>query len=215
MDTTRIIIAHGEKSIADRCRDAVSGQSRFRIIGDARAPESLLKLVAEWQPDLVLLDAGLSDSSQIFARIRELNAEIRILVVAGNGEMDFVANALEQGAHGCVTRDCSPESLLRAIDAVCRGELWASRGALAQLLSKLLQTVAEPAAETVGTDGSALTGREQEILLWVSRGLTNKEVARRLGISDLTVKSHLQNIYAKLGVHRRLQVVLERTVGFR
>jgi DNA-binding NarL/FixJ family response regulator len=103
----------------------------------------------------------------------------------------------------------SHKDVARAIRATYNGEIWADRKVLTQVLENLYRKVHginAPLPETKET----LTDREQEIVRWVIQGMTNKEIAARLGISDKTVKSHLSNIFSKLRISRRLELTLHR-----
>jgi DNA-binding NarL/FixJ family response regulator len=125
-----------------------------------------------------------------------------------------VLDAVKLGwCHGFVTNDCLPATILRAITAVARYDFWLPRAMLARAFSEA-QGLRAGASAAVGSDRALtqLTMRERQILHLVRRGLTNKEVGRHLGIEEDTVKKHLRNMYAKLGVHRRAQMLL-RSVG--
>jgi DNA-binding NarL/FixJ family response regulator len=129
-----------------------------------------------------------------------------------------VLDAVKLGwCHGFVTRDSPPATVLRAIFAVARHDFWLPRAMLARAFSESQGPRAGSAASTGAMRESdraltRLTMRERQILHLVRRGLTNKEVGRHLGIEEDTVKKHLRNMYAKLGVHRRAQMLL-RSVG--
>jgi DNA-binding NarL/FixJ family response regulator len=115
--------------------------------------------------------------------------------------------------HGFITADCAPDCLLRAITAVARRDYWLPRAILAEALSEshgLSDGLGHAAAPTLERRRTLaqFTVREREILRLIQRGLTNKEVGRQLGIEEDTVKKHLRNMYAKLGVHRRAQMLL-------
>jgi len=113
--------------------------------------------------------------------------------------------------HGYVARNAPGETILRAIMAVAGHELWLPRGLVAQALTdlqKFRSALGQPApVNGSGHSRSLLTARERQILQFVRAGLTNKEVGRHLGIEEDTVKKHLRNMYAKLGVRRRAQML--------
>jgi DNA-binding NarL/FixJ family response regulator len=137
----------------------------------------------------------------------------------GGGEAaQSVLDAVKLGwCHGYITRDCPPATILRAIIAIARYDFWLPRAMLARAFSES-QALRAGSAGSVGATRESdraltrLTLRERQILHLVRRGLTNKEVGRHLGIEEDTVKKHLRNMYAKLGVHRRAQMLL-RSVG--
>lgn len=129
-----------------------------------------------------------------------------------------VLDAVKFGwCHGFITTDCSPATILRAIIAVACHDFWLPRAMLARAFSES-QVLRAGSVTPVGVQRESdrvltrLTLRERQILHLVRRGLTNKEVGHHLGIEEDTVKKHLRNMYAKLGVHRRAQMLL-RSVG--
>jgi len=139
-------------------------------------------------------------------------------VPTSNDAAQSVLDAVKLGwCHGFVTADCPAPTILRAITAVGRQDFWLPRAMLARAFSESQSLRAGPTAPAGAAreDDRALTQltmRERQILHLVRRGLTNKEVGRYLGIEEDTVKKHLRNMYAKLGVHRRAQMLL-RSVG--
>lgn len=215
MAGVRIVVASTNAALAEMCRAVASAENGFEVAAEVNDLSRIAGQVRSLRPEVLLLDTGLTDDPEILSRVRELNPETRILLIADRSDFGFVMRMLEHGAQGCVSQDCPPESLVKAIHALRDGELWASRRAVSRLIEVLLRRSRNLVARHSNPGIAALTGREQEIVEWVSRGMTNKEIGRRLGISDLTVKSHLQHIYAKLGVHCRLQVVMDRATGTR
>jgi NarL family two-component system response regulator LiaR len=115
------------------------------------------------------------------------------------------------GAKGCLSKSLSHKDLVKAIRVTYAGEIWARRKVLAETLESLRQKTQEMNLSLSEMQG-ALTDREQEIVRWVIQGMTNKEIAARLGISDKTVKTHLSNVFSKLKISRRLQLILYRIV---
>lgn len=137
---------------------------------------------------------------------------------SSNNIVQSVLDAVKDGwCHGYITGDCPFDTLARAITAVARQDFWLPRAMLARALSDsrgLRAGLGPPVAAAHEFDRTLtqLTMRERQILRVVRWGLTNKEVGRHLGIEEDTVKKHLRNMYAKLGVHRRAQMLF-RTVG--
>jgi LuxR family maltose regulon positive regulatory protein len=129
--------------------------------------------------------------------------------------VQLVLNAVKAGwCHGYVAGDCAFDTLVRAITAVARNDIWLPRAMLVRALSesRSLRAAFGPRVAAVQEGGRArtlLTMRERQIMQLVRCGLTNKEMGRQLGIVEDTVKKHLRNLYAKLGVHRRAQMLLK------
>jgi len=133
-------------------------------------------------------------------RVSALDLPTRPLVLHTNVSELRIAHVLRCGGAGCLARTCTAPDLIRAVLAVHRGELWASRKVLADVLQLMRITVpAGPSDEP----HAGLSRREREIVGWMRQGMTNKQIGRVLGISDMTVKTHAHNIFHKLDVSGR------------
>jgi len=182
-------------------------QRDIRLTCVLRRSAELLQVVRELQPDILLLDCGAHDQHQrsLLETIRTTAAHTKVILFFDCDAQDAIIDALEHGVRGCLLKTCSPECCLRAIRAVDGGDMWAGRKALAQLLDSLMAQVRaaqEPAVERI----PGLTLRELEVVVRIKGGMTNKEVARQLGISETTVKTHLQHVFHKLHISRRVEL---------
>lgn len=183
-------------------------------------PARLLARLKQWPPKLLLLDMASLDQlgAEWLRMIRTKVPSIRILLIwdeADPGVMDVI---MRHRIHGCLPTSCLHEVYVKAIRAVAGGDLWLPRS----LLAKAYSDLSEPGGhchEEVKNDQcspnamDALTKREQEIVGFLSQGLSNKQIARQLGIMEDTVKKHLQNIFRKFGVRRRTLVMLRQVTG--
>jgi DNA-binding NarL/FixJ family response regulator len=122
-----------------------------------------------------------------------------------------VVPMIEMGARGCLSHSADLGEVLRALQAVLAGELWVSRRVYSHLLTKLLDRHA--ARVVVDEEGDGLTERQHEIAACVARGMSNKQIARHLGISPTTVKTHLHNIFERMGVSGRTLLALRAVEG--
>jgi len=161
------------------------------------------------RPDILLLIANKPGRTalDILPTIRRRSPDTRVLILSEESDDEFIGHALELGAKGCVSKTVDQKDLVKAIQTVYAGEMWVGRKLLAGVLEGLRQKTQEldhPFSETQST----LTSREQEVVRWVIQGLTNKQIAARLEISDKTVKAHLSNIFSKLKINRRLELAL-------
>ena len=122
---------------------------------------------------------------------------------------EFIAEALQWGGRGFLVNSGRWETYLKAIRAIHSGDVWISRQIMARILGNLLQSRG-PAHESAHPKSKgSLTIREREIVHWVAKRMTNKEIARQLGISDKTIKTHLDHIFDKLKINRRMQLLLD------
>jgi DNA-binding NarL/FixJ family response regulator len=197
---TRLAIATQPALLRDVLSRLLNLEPDLEVVGHGHDEDRIVEVIKNTSPALVLFDyeALGPNSESIIGRLRRLSPKIRILVMATRSADENVERALRAGASGLVGKQLDFESLLRAIRAVAAGEIWANRRAQALTLEHLTNFSAG-ASEPEGQ----LTRREQEIVDGVARGLRNKEIARQLNISEKTVKSHLNNIFQKLGLEGR------------
>lgn len=179
-------------------------ESDVRVAGQARDEQGILSLLSKETPRVLLLDyEGLGPHIEVLIpKLRRVSPATRILVTSARSDDETVEQLLRAGASGLVGKQLGFDVLVRAIRAVAEGELWANRRVTARTVERMVETQRrDPCAES-------LTSRESEIAAAVGRGLRNKEIARRLKISEKTVKSHLNNIFRKLQVDNRFAVGL-------
>jgi DNA-binding NarL/FixJ family response regulator len=137
--------------------------------------------------------------------IRANSPRTKTLFLADFCDEEFINQALQHGAEGCLPKTAPPTELLKAVRTAHAGELWAQRRLVTRVVKSLCQRIDE-LQESLSWIRQVLTNREQEVLAWTAQGMTNKEIAAQLSISEKTVKTHLQNIFRKLNVRRRAQL---------
>jgi DNA-binding NarL/FixJ family response regulator len=170
------------------------------VVGAAASGAEALRLAAEREPDVVLMDREMPDKDGIEAT-RELHVSrpgLAVVVLTSFSDRDRILAALDAGAVGYLLKDADPDELVRAIRAAGRGDAPLHPRAARELLDR-------QGGPSAGPD---LTDREQEVLTLVAQGLPNKLIARRLAISERTVKGHLTHIFERLGVTDRTQAAL-------
>lgn len=175
----------------------------------------LLRALQAHRPDVLLLDEPMFEElcALSLAQMQARFPAMRVLLTGEELHPGLAEQLLSHHCHGFVSASCAPEACLKAVRAVTRGELWLPRALLSRAVSHLVQAGVSGAAEVPGMQaevGGALTGRETQIVEFLRQGLTNKEIARQLGIMEDTVKKHLQGVFGKLGVRRRTLVALNR-----
>jgi DNA-binding NarL/FixJ family response regulator len=177
----------------------------IEVVGRAAGEDELRQLTSEHAPDVILLDyEGLGPNAEgVVSRLRRLAPKVRVLVLARRSGEQTVVSLLRAGAAGVVGKSIDLSTLFSAVRSVASGEVWAERKAAAQAIEQLAAPgPAEP-------DGRAtLTRREWEVIEGVGRGLRNREIGRALGISEKTVKTHLNHIFSKLHVKSRFTLAL-------
>jgi NarL family two-component system response regulator LiaR len=182
-------------------RRILDAQEDLEVVGETDSVAGAVEHVRRLRPDLIILDLGLRDGSGLDAlpQILAECPEARVIVLSGYGP-ENVLPTLRMGARGFVSKDTASASLLRAIRAVLRGEIWAPRQETGQLVNELFHQGRSP------EDG--ITPREQDVLRLVGEGKRNPEIARALSISDNTVKTHISSLMRKLAIDDRLQLTL-------
>jgi DNA-binding NarL/FixJ family response regulator len=192
-------------------RDALSGllrQGGFDVVGAAADAETAIERASELRPDLVLLDLSLPGMSGVEAlpRLREAAPNAEVVILTASGTEENLLGAIRAGAAGYLLKSEPPERILEFLQGVARGEA-ALSGSIAR---RLLETVRETGGRETGIPdsiASELTAREVEILLLLDDRLETDEIAKRLFISEHTVRSHVKSILRKLDVSSRREAV--------
>jgi DNA-binding NarL/FixJ family response regulator len=180
------------------------------IVGRAADEDELRQLTSKQTPRVILLDyEGLGPNAEgLVSRLRRLAPRVRVLVLARRSGAQTVVSLLRAGAAGLIGKDVDLSVLLNAVRAVAAGEVWADRKAAAEALDQLAAPV-----RTESEGQVALTRREWEVVEGIGRGLRNRDIARALGISEKTVKTHLNHIFSKLRVESRFALALWAQAG--
>lgn len=169
----------------------------IEVVAEAEDGGQALELYQRHRPRVVVMDLQLPGLNGIEAteRLREWDADARVLIFSTFARDDEIQAALDAGALGYLQKSAGRDDLIKALRAVAAGESYLPQG-LAERLAGLQR-------------GPAITAREREILALVARGRANKEIAGTLGIAEDTVKRHISNIFQKLEVHDRAQATAE------
>jgi DNA-binding NarL/FixJ family response regulator len=195
--TITVLIADDHPIVRDGLRGIFTGRG-FEVVGEAAHGAEAVTLAERLRPDVVLMDLRMPGTGGVAAitELARLGNPARVLVLTTYDTDSDVLPAIEAGATGYLLKDAPREDLYRAVEAAARGETVLSPA----VASRLLGRMRGPARE-------ALSQRELEVLTLVARGSTNKEAAKKLFISEATVKTHLIHVYAKLGVKDRAAAV--------
>ena len=178
-------------------------QDGIEVAGEAGDGAAALALAAEHAPDVILLDLKLPgmDGIAVLGELRSRDSAARVLVLTSATEPASASLAVRSGAAGVLYKDVDPDALVRAIRSVHDGHLLLAPEAAGSLVRSAGTWGPEAGLDT-------LTSREREVLAELTKGRSNREIARALGISEKTVKAHVSSVLAKLGVQDRTQAAL-------
>lgn len=206
----KLLIACREETTALALSKQVNLAAEGCLASQSTDLERVLKSASAIRPDVLLLEHtadGEESAWRILTRIAAVSGDTRVLLLCECHDHLTVAGFVQRGASGCLPRSSTPSMIVKAVRTVQQGGTWFGRSELLDALRN--QIVTAPVA-TAEWDGDRLTAREQEILGLIGNALTNKEIARRLKISDKTVKTHLHHIYVKLNRSGRFKALLSR-----
>jgi DNA-binding NarL/FixJ family response regulator len=191
----RVALVDDHPVVRAGMRALVDGQDDLTVVGEASDAHSAEQLVAAVRPDVVLMDLNLGrgpGGAEVTARLRALPEPPQVLVLTTYDTEADILSAIDAGASGYLLKDAPPEDLFRAIRGTARGEVVLAPAVAARLVKRT---------------GPLLTDREVEILGLLATGQSNRELAKRLFVSEATIKSHLSHIYTKLEVDTRAAAV--------
>lgn len=202
MARIRILIVDDHPVVRVGLQSMLGAQADLEVVGEAGDGESAVALAAALTPDVVLMDLRMPGLDGVSAtmRLRALQPPPQVLVLTTYDSDADILRAIEAGAIGYLLKDMPREDLFRAIRAAARGQSFLAPTVAARLVGRVQR----------GSEHT-LSAREIEVLALVARGASNKEIARQLGISEATVKSHLIHIFDKLDVDDRTAAVTEAT----
>lgn len=204
--TARVIVADDQAVVREGIVMLLGLLPGIDVVGAAKDGEEAVALVGELAPDVVLMDLRMPrcDGVEATRRIRERYPSTQVVVLTTYADDDSLFPALRAGARGYLTKDAGGDEIVKAVRDVMAGDAGLAPGVQRRLLERVSAVPAVPEREAV-PDG--LTARETEVLSLVAEGLSNHEIARRLHIGPATVKTHINNIFAKSGVRDRAQAV--------
>jgi DNA-binding NarL/FixJ family response regulator len=195
----RVLLADDHGLVREGLSRLLGTVPDIEVVGAAADGHEAVRLAGEHRPDVILMDLRMPgiDGSEATRRVLENDPTPQVVILTSFSERQEVLSALDAGAIGYLLKDAEPDELIRGIRAAAQGE----------------SPLAPRAARTlIGSRNSApshqLSDREREVLGLVTRGLSNKLIARELGISEKTVKAHLTAIFQRIGVTDRVQAAM-------
>jgi DNA-binding NarL/FixJ family response regulator len=207
MNKIKIVLVDDHRIFRDGLKSLLSEVEFIEVIGEASGGSELMDLLNTLKPDLLILDISMKDISgiEVSKQVTMLYPEIKIMILSMHTNEEFVINAIKAGVNGYLSKDASKEELLDAIKIIYEGGECYSKLVSDNFLKSYIRKFK---AEQSLLENKTLTQREIEILKLAAGGLTNKEIADKLFISNKTVDCHKNNIVQKLKLKNTAEMVL-------
>lgn len=202
----RVLLADDHAIVLEGLRALLDGESDITVAAWTTDGTEVVKLVEQHKPDVVVLDLELTTikGTEVIAALRDRTTPPKVLILTAYNDGESLRSALDAGAEGLALKTESPQQTLTAIRQVHAGQLVFPQAARRWIDGR--------AGGRGGAPGD-LTPREREVWALVANGLTNPQIAERLGLSDNTVKFHVQHLFSKLGVKNRTEAALKYAHG--
>ncbi len=197
MSKIRVLLIDDHPVVRAGIRMLLEQDPGIEVVGEVDNGNKAVQLVESLKPDVLLLDMEMPGKNgvQVAQELKNAKTKVQILGLSAYDDEEYISGLLSSGAAGYLTKDEALDKIVEAVHGVARGEKgWFSRRAVIQMVAQ---------ARKEKEDVYNLTPREEEVLRTLTRGLTNKQIAIELGISQRTVRFHLSNLYEKLGVNSR------------
>ncbi len=205
MEAIKILIADDHPVVREGLIAMLSREVDFKVVGEAKDGVEAVNKARELSPDVVLMDLRMPemDGVEAMRQIRSAMPDIKFIILTTYSDDDYIFSGIEAGARAYLLKDAPREDLFKAIRSVYRGE------SLIQpvVASKLLDRFSQLSRRT--PSGEELSERELEVLCLMAKGAANKEISAELNIAQSTVKTHITNIFQKLGVNDRTEAVTQ------
>jgi DNA-binding NarL/FixJ family response regulator len=206
----RVLAADSTRMSSQLLAEALAQEPHFEVAAIEAHSSSIAEIVADRKPNVLLLSAALDGSPtagfETTRQVHAASAETKIIILMDAAQPNAVIEAFRSGAHGIFSRTESAKVLAKCVRSVHEGQVWANSAELRYLLHALRET---PSVRMVDHNGDAvLSKREHDVVECVAEGLSNREIAKKLKLTEHTVKNYLFRIFDKLGVSSRVEVVL-------
>ncbi len=206
MERIKVLIVDDHQVVRQGLRTFLELQEDIEVVGEANDGASAVEMTSQLSPDVILMDLVMPgmDGIAATARIRALGSEAKVIALTSFTEDNKVFPAIQAGASSYLLKDVTPEALVEAIHAAQRGETRLHP----EIMHKLMEQVTQQPIMGQADPVAGLTQREREVIRLVAQGMSNREIAGKLVISEKTVKAHVSNILGKLGLDDRTQLAI-------
>lgn len=204
-DKLKILLAEDHQTVREGIKLLVNSQPDMEVVGEAGDGELAIKMTAELDPDLLVMDISMPNMNGLKAtkRLRSISKALKILTLTRHTDDGYLQQLIAAGANGYVLKQSAPTELIAAIRAVAAGHSYLDPS----LTRKVMGGYASRAGSLRGDAKGDLTDREREVLRLIAFGYSNKEIASQLDLSVKTVEAHKANSMRKLGISSRIDIV--------
>lgn len=201
----KILIADDHDLIRQGLKRILSFEEGFCIVGEAENGERALEMIKQHKPDVLLLDVNmpLIDGIKVLERVKEEGSTVKIIMLTIENQRQTIRQAINIGVDGYVLKDSAGEEIIEAIKTVYNGEKYIDKS----LVSLLFSDIKNKDIKTTSILDT-LSKREIEVLLKISKGLSNKEIGEKLYLSEKTIKNYATNLFIKINAHDRVQATI-------
>jgi len=210
IERIRVLAADSSRMSSQLLAEALAQDRQFEVTGIEPKQSSILDAIAQKMPHVVLVSSALEESTtlgfDLTRQVRAAHPDTRVILLMDASNPSAVVEAFRCGAQGVFSRTESSKTLAKCISSVHQGQVWANSAELRFLLEALRES--EPMRLVDSRGEAILSKREQDVVRCVAEGLSNREIAGRLKLTEHTVKNYLFRIFDKLGVSSRVEVVL-------
>ena len=207
LNKTTIMLADDHPLLRKALRDELENQPDFVVVAEAANGEEAVEMATKIVPDVAIIDISMPKMNGIEAtrQIKARCPSVAVLVLTVHDETEHILSILEAGASGYLIKTAFGEEVVQSVRGVVTGETVLSPEIFQRVIKSALRHVTKPVSLDTG---EKITTREQEILGLAARGMSNRDIARRLDLSEYTVKSYLVEIFSKLNVSSRTEAVI-------
>jgi DNA-binding NarL/FixJ family response regulator len=203
--TINLMLVISSSLLREGIHKILEPEKDIEVIAEALTNLEIIPLIEHKKPDVLFIDTALPnvDVVKILESIKEKSAETKVILLLYTSDEEVIIGAISSGVHGYLKNTSNPAQFIQAIRAVVKDEIWTERKILTKVITRFLRL----RTDNLRILKSKLTKREHEIVKLVVEGYSNEQISKKLYISENTVKNHLANIFIKLGVSKRLQLI--------
>ena len=201
----KVLIADDYDLIRQGLKRVISFEEDIIVVGEAENGQKALEMLRLYEPDVILLDMKMPfmNGIEVLQRAKESSRTIKIIMITVENDSNLILEAIDNGADGYLLKESAATKIVEAIKAVCDGEKYIDNSLVSVLFSRFKSKEKKPEYTL-----DSLTKRELEVLLYISKGLSNKDIGEILYLSEKTVKNYAKTLFKKIKAHDRVKATI-------